>query len=247
MTKAIILCAGRGTRLLPLTETIPKSMVLINDKPLLEYNILLCKKYKIREIMINTSNLSEKIKNYFGKGEKWDVDIVYSYEPEPLGTAGALNNFRKDIKETFIVIYGDNITDINLNEMLLQHKKNKALVSIALRIKPKDYKTQSLIIADENLRVSKFIEKPSEETVEKLSGKFKLINSGIYVLEPEVLDFISTGFSDFAYDTFPRILNSNKKIQGFIMDEFYFREIGNIEKYESAREEIESGEVKLNI
>ena len=112
--KALILCAGKGERLRPLTDTIPKPMVPINNKPLLEYNILLCKKHGITEIAINTSYLPEQIKQYFGNGEKFGVNIHYSYEPELLGTSGSVNNFRDFLDETFVVIYGDAVTDIDL-------------------------------------------------------------------------------------------------------------------------------------
>lgn len=244
--KALILCAGKGERLRPLTETIPKPMVPINEKPLLEYNILLCKKNGIKDIAINTSYLSEKIKEYFKNGRNWGVNLKFSSEPELLGTSGALNNFKDFFKDdSFVVIYGDNLTDIDLTEMIKYHKKNKGIATLAIRKKPKDYKTQSLILADKDLKINKFIEKPSDKQVMDLAEEYKLINSGIYVLEPNILEFIPSGFSDFAYDIFPKAINAGEKIYGFLMDKYYFREVGKIEKYNLAKEEIESGKIKL--
>ena len=103
--KALILCAGKGERLKPLTAAIPKPMIQIKNKPVLEYLIMLCKKHGIKEIAINTSYLPEKIKECFANGEKFGVKIIYSFEKELLGTAGALNNFRDFFNESFFVIY----------------------------------------------------------------------------------------------------------------------------------------------
>lgn len=247
MTKAIILCAGEGTRLLPLTKDTPKPVIPINNIPLLEYNIRLCKFHGIKDIFINTSYLPEKIKDYIGDGERLGVNITYSYEPQLLGTSGALNNFKQFLKgEAFAVIYGDNLTDIDLRKMFEYHKAKGGIATLALRKKPKDYKTQSLILADKDSMLTEFIEKPSDDLVAKKAPNFKLINSGIYFCDPRVLDYIPKGFSDFAYDIFPNIINKKEKIYGFLMDDYYFREVGKIEKYNIAKDEIESGKIKLN-
>jgi len=136
--KAIILCAGRGERLRPLTDTIPKPMIPINNKPVLEYIINLLKKNGIKDIAINTSHLPEKIREYFGDGKKFGVKITYSFEPEMLGTSGALNNFRHffNTNEPFLVFYGDNITNIDLKKMLEFHKQKNAIATLALRKNP---------------------------------------------------------------------------------------------------------------
>lgn len=247
MTKAIILCAGEGTRLLPLTKDIPKPLVPINNIPLLEYNIKLCKFHGITDILINTSYLPEKIKEYFGNGESLGVKITYSYESKLLGTSGALNNFRKFLKGSpFTIIYGDNLTDINLRKMLKYHQNKGGIATLALRKKPQEYKTQSLILADKSLRLIEFIEKPSNDIILRKSSEYKLINSGIYFFNPAILDYIPEGFSDFAYDIFPNIINKKEKVYGFLMDDYYFREVGKIEKYNIAKDEIESGKIKLN-
>jgi len=245
--KAIILCAGKGERLKPLTDKLPKPMIPIAGKSPLEYLILLCKKHGINEIAINTSYFPEKIKEYFGNGIKLGVKIRYSFESELLGTSGALNNFRDFLQDDkFFVIYGDALTDIDLNKMMEYHKQKKGIVTLALRKKQKSKKPESMIILDDDLKVNKFIEKPSDELFNKLCKDFYFSNSGIYLCEPEILNFIPEGFSDFAYNLFPKLIEQGKSIFGFMMDEYYFREIGKIEKYNLAREEIESGKIKLN-
>ena len=247
--KAIILSAGKGERLKPLTEKIPKPMVPIANKPVLEYLILLCKKYNITEIAINASHLPEQIREYFGSGEKFGVNIRYSFEPELLGTSGALNNFREFIgqEESFFVIYGDAITDIDLRKMMNYHKEKGGIATLALRKKLSTKKPGSLIFTDPDLKINKIVEHPSDEVFSQLRKDSYLSNSGIYVCEPKILDFIPEGFSDFAYDIFPKIINDGKEIYGFMMDEYYFREIGKIDKYNLAKKEIESGEIKLDL
>src|SRR3989304_9772745 len=110
--KAVILCAGKGEKLRPLTDKIPKPMIPINNRPMLEYIILLCEKNGIKEVWIDVSYLSDIIKNYFGNGEKFAVKINYPSNEEPIGTSGILNKFKEDLKkEPFFVIYGDNLTN----------------------------------------------------------------------------------------------------------------------------------------
>jgi len=130
--------------------------------------------------------------------------------------------------------------------MLNYHKAKGGIATLALRKKSKGYKTQSLILADKNSMLTEFIEKPSDDLVIEKSSEFKLINSGIYFLDPKILDYIPKGFSDFAYDIFPNVINKKEKIYGFPMDDYYFREVGKIEKYNIAKGEIESGKIKLN-
>jgi len=246
--KAIILCAGKGERLRPLTENIPKPMISIDNKPVLEYLIKLCKKHNIDEIAINTSYLPEKIKDYFGNGEKWNVKIRYSFEPELLGTSGALNNFREflNTEEPFFVIYGDQVTDIDLTKLMQYHKQKAGIATTAVRKKPVSKPPASLIFTNEDSKVTKIIEKPSDELFKQLCKDFYLSNSGIYICEPEILKFIPEGFSDFAYDIFPKLIEQGKQIFTFMMDEYYFRGVDNIDKYELCRNEIESGKVRLN-
>ena len=247
--KAVILCAGKGERLRPLTENIPKPMIPIDNKPVLEYLIKLCKKHRINEIAINTSYLPEKIKEYFQNGEKFGVKINYSFEPELLGTAGALNNFRNFLDETFFVIYGDNITDLNLSKMYSFHKSKKGLGTLYL-YKEKivdDKTTPGCVILDKNTQVKEIIERPTEEErkgIEKIPQNMRYMNSGIYILNPEVINFIPKGFSDFSRDIFPAVLKKGK-LYGY-MENCYIKEVGQIIRYEKAKQDIESGAIKFD-
>ena len=158
--KAIILCAGKGERLRPLTNEIPKPMIPINNMPVLEYLIALCRKHSIRDIAINTSYLPEKIKQYFGDGRKFGVKLRYSYEPELLGTSGALNNFRAFFDSSFFVLYGDNLTDLNLTEMMDYHKKKKGLGTLFVYKEPlvDEKTTPGVIILNEDGKIQRIIE-----------------------------------------------------------------------------------------
>jgi len=251
--KAIILCASRGERLRPLTDSIPKPMVPINKIPLLEYTLLLCKKHGIKDIAINTSYLSKKITEYFGDGSKFGVRINYSFEEELLGTSGALNNFRGffDSDKPFFVIYGDNITDIDMIKMLKYHKEKKAFATLFLHKQEMADRetTPGIVVFDANNKITKIIEKPNEEEkklLKKTPKNQKLSNSGIYILNPKILDFISEGHSDFATNIFPKLIKRGFDFYAYT-GKCYFKELGQQKRYNKAKEEIESGKIKLNI
>ncbi|MFQ5585178.1 MAG: NDP-sugar synthase, partial [Calditrichia bacterium] len=131
--QAVILAAGKGTRLGNITYQIPKPMIKIMGKPILEHNILLCKKFGITKIFINLHHLSGKILDYFGDGSRWGVELIYKYEPELLGTAGAVKNFQEELNgQLFFVIYGDNYSDLNLGDALSLHQEKKGIATIVL-------------------------------------------------------------------------------------------------------------------
>jgi len=250
--KAVILCAGKGERLIPLTNKIPKSMILINNKPILEYLILLCKKHGINEIFVSTSYMSEVIKNYFGDGSKWDVKIKYSVEKEDElpGTAGAIKKFRQFLDETFFVIYGDNITNLNLTKMLDFHHSKKGLGTIFVYREPlvDEKSTPAIVAVDSSSQIFDLIERPiasDKERLEKITPDQKYMNSGIYVLEPRIFNFIPKKPSDFMVDIFPESMKS-KKLFAF-RDNPYIREVGIFLRLNKAKEEIESGQISLDL
>jgi len=253
MTKAIILCAGKGTRLFPLTKNTSKPMILLNGIPLLEYNIMLCKKNGIKEIFINTSYLPEKIKNYFGDGRKWGVKIKYSYEENLLGTAGALKNFSNFLNssEPFFVIYGDVLTNLNLREMLKSHKEKNAFSTLFIyQDKITDKKsTPGIIIVNDKKEIKKIIENPSVEEIKKLKKipeSNKYINAGIYILSPKIFHYIDETPLDFSREVFPKIIKSKKKIFGFTSSCF-FRELGSKERYYLTKKEILGKKLNLDL
>lgn len=234
--KALILAAGLGTRLKPLTDQIPKAMVEVGGKPLLYYNIKNLKKHGIKKIWINLHYLPHVIQNYFGDGKKIGVKIHYSYEKELLGTSGALRNhssgIEKEFKNTsFLVFYGDHLTNINFKKMIEQHKTKRALMTVALYQHDKPW-TKGVVELDTRGKVLHFIEKPHKDKITS-----NLVNSGFYICEKEIFKFIPEGFSDFGFDIFPRLLRAKKKIMSYI-DDFYIKDIGTFESLKQAREDL---------
>lgn len=207
--KALILAAGKGSRLGKISETLPKPMIKFKGIPILEHNILLCKKYGVTELYINTSHLAHIIQDYFGDGSKWGVNITYSFETELLGTSGALNSFKEKIgKDDFFVIYGDNYSEVNLENLLLLKNKKNALASIAFHYR-EDVSMSGVAEFDKNSRIASFIEKPKPGTTTS-----HWVNAGVYYCENKILSEIPDGFSDFAKDIFPKILANSKMLLG---------------------------------
>lgn len=229
--KAVILAAGLGTRMQKSFPNIPKVMIPIGGKPLLERSILHLKKYGFDEIYINLHYLPYKIKNYFGNGKKFGVKIIYSFEPQILGTAGALVNFKKYLTETFLVLYGDVFTILNLEKFLNFHrvKKGQATLLVHTTNHPED---SDLVKVNKEGRIVKFYLKPHKKPV----ADTDLSSAAIYDLEPEVLKFLPNKFStDFLHDFFPILLKKDLKLYGYISEE-YTKDIGAPERYRNLEE-----------
>lgn len=207
--KAIILAAGKGSRLGEITQAIPKPMIEFRGKPILLHNIELCKRYGVTDIYINTSHLASRITDYFKDGSNYGVNIKYSYEQELLGTAGALNNFKEEIcTDDFFVIYGDNFSEVDLFALINKKDKNPSLATIAFHYR-EDVSSSGVAEFDEAGRILKFIEKP-------LAGETEShwVNAGIYLLSAQIFNYIPNGFSDFGKDIFPELLNQSVDIYG---------------------------------
>lgn len=223
--KALILAGGRGTRLRPITHEIPKPLVPLHDKPILQHTIDLFKKYGITEILISVGYKAEKIKEYFGNGKRFGVDIIYIEESEPLGTAGPLNLAREHLTDTFMMCNADELKNIDLHEMYLFHKENGAKATIALTTvaDPSQYGVAKLM----GSKILEFIEKPAQGTAPS-----NLINAGLYVLEPSIFDFVPKGAGSIERDVFPRIAQEGK-LFGFPFSGQWF-DTGTLERYEEA-------------
>lgn len=200
---AVILAGGRGERLRPITDEIPKALIKVNGKVITEYNIDLFKKYDIIRIILSIGYLGQKIKDHFKDGKDIGVDITYIEEAEPLGTAGPLRLLKSKINSPFIVTNCDEIKDIDLTLMYRAHKKHKALITIALT-KVKDPWNYGVAKLNGPLIVE-FVEKPKMGTEPS-----NLINSGLYIIEPEILDIINDGYSMLETDVFPKIAKQGK-------------------------------------
>ena len=186
--KAIILSAGYGTRLGNITKEMPKPMLDINGKPMLEYIIINLKKHKFTNLVINLHFMPEMIKNYFEEGSKFGVKITYSYEKELLGTAGGVKNvehFFKESDEPFIVHYGDVVNDQDFSAMLKFHKEKNALATLLLHQRKK---SNSVVSLDDENRIIGFLERPTEE--ERRGIKSPWVNSGVCICQPKILDLI---------------------------------------------------------
>lgn len=225
---ALILAGGKGTRLKPITNEIPKPLVPLHEKPILQHTIDLLKKHNIKEILISIGFKGDKIKEYFGNGKRFGVNIKYIEENEPLGTAGPLNLAKEFLTETFLMCNADELKNINLNDMYLFHKEKKGIGTIALTSvsDPSAYGVANL----EGSKIIEFIEKPKKE-----DAPSNLINSGLYILEPEVLNFVPEGNSMMEKEVFPKIAKKGK-LFGYHFSGQWF-DTGTMERYEKAMEE----------
>jgi mannose-1-phosphate guanylyltransferase len=212
--QAMVLAAGQGMRLRPLTERMPKCMVRLGGKPLLEYGIRWLRKHGVTELAINVHHLPEAVTEYFGDGRRWDVHITYSFEQEPLGTAGGVKRMASFFHGPFFVWYGDNLSTCRLDHLWEQHLARRSPVTIALHHR-EDPTHGGIVGLDAQDRITRFLEKPP------LSEVFShWVNAGIYVLEPAVLDAIPAGrVVDFGRDVFPAMLAAGDALYGYRMPE----------------------------
>lgn len=223
--KGIIMAGGEGSRLRPLTCGLPKPMVPILNKPIMVYCIKLLKKHGITDIGVTLQYKPEAIRDYFDNGSDLGVKLNYFLEETPLGTAGSIKNAESFLDQTFIVVSGDALTNIDLESAINFHKENKATATLVLkRVKvPLDY---GVVVTDKAGRIERFLEKPNWG--ELFSDT---VNTGIYILEPEVLSYFDAGLKfDFSKDLFPLLMKKNKPLYGFITDD-YWCDIGNTKTY----------------
>lgn len=239
--KAVIMAGGEGARLRPLTCDRPKPMVPLMDKPMMEYIVELLTSHGITEQAVTLQYLPEQIKEYFGDGSSFGASLYYFLEDEPLGTAGSVKNAASFLKETFLVISGDCLTDIDLSEAITFHRQKKALVTIVLT--PQDNPLEyGVVMVDEEGKILRFLEKPSWGEVFS-----DTVNTGIYILEPEVLEYIPAGKKfDFSKDLFPLLLQEKKALYGCSLSG-YWCDIGSLEQYRQTNYDILSKKVKVSL
>jgi mannose-1-phosphate guanylyltransferase/phosphomannomutase len=239
--KAVIMAGGFGTRLRPLTANIPKPMVPMAGRPVMEHIVYLLRESNISDITAILYFQSEQIKEYFGDGREWGVSIKYTTATADFGTAGSVKSAEKNLKSRFIVISGDVLTDFDLNQAIDFHIKKKALATIVLtRVEnPLDY---GIVITGRTGKITRFLEKPGWGQVFS-----DTVNTGIYILEPEIFKLIppETEF-DFSRDLFPKMLEKKMKLYGYVAPG-YWRDIGNIEEYFTGHQDIFEGKVKVRI
>jgi NDP-sugar pyrophosphorylase family protein len=211
-TKAMLLAAGKGTRLHPLTETVPKCMVPIGGKPLLEHNVEWLKRYGVTDLVINLHHLPEALTAHFGDGSKWGVRITYSPETELLGTAGSVKRLADFFEDSFLVWYGDNLSTCRLDKLWRQHCEKNGLATIAL-FEREDATGSGIVGLEDDDRITRFLEKPRAD---QLFSTW--VNAGVMALEPQVLEWIpAQGMSDFGRDVFPALLARQLPLYGYRM------------------------------
>jgi NDP-sugar pyrophosphorylase family protein len=228
--KALILAAGEGTRLRPLTADRPKPMLPLGGVPLLEWIVLLLKKHSVTDIAINLHYKPWTIIHHLGHGRRWDVRIHYSFEETLLGSAGAAKRLEWYFDESFIVFYGDLYTDLDLSKLIAAHRQGGAPITMALYAV--DNPTECGIVElDARSRVRRFEEKPAHDQVFS-----RLANAGVLVVEPEVLSWLPADrHLDFGHDVFPNMLATGQSIVGYPITDTLV-DIGTMESYQKAQQ-----------
>jgi mannose-1-phosphate guanylyltransferase/phosphomannomutase len=235
------MAGGQGTRLRPLTSNQPKPMLPVVNCPMMEHIIRLLSRYDFEEMVVTLQFLPTLITNYFGDGSEWGVSMDYETESVPLGTAGSVKNCAGRIDDTFLVISGDALTDIDLGKAVDFHRSKKALATLTL-IRVDNPLEFGIVVTDSEGRIERFLEKPNWGQVFS-----DTINTGIYVLEREVLDFIPEGQSfDFSKDLFPFLLQEGFPLYGYVADG-YWGDIGNFEQYMRSHNDVLDHKVEIDI
>lgn len=250
--KAMILAAGKGTRVRPLTYDLPKPMIPVLGKPVMAYLIEHLRKHGVTEIMVNVAHLHEKIEDYFGEGEQFGVQIGYSFEgytkedgevvAVPIGSAGGMKKIQEFggfFDDTTIVLCGDAVIDLDLKAALLEHRRKGAMATVITQEVPWDkVSSYGVVVTDEEGRISQFQEKPKQE--EALSN---FISTGIYIFEPEILDLIPSGVEfDIGSQLFPLLVEKGLPFyaQG---RPFNWLDIGSVSDYWEVLQNVLTGEV----
>ena len=239
--KAMILAAGEGTRLRSHTLKTPKVLLTIGGIPLIEHTLGWLKSHGIYQVAMNLHHLGDKIKDFLGDGFHLGVNISYSLEEVLLGTAGGVKRMKHFFNDTFVVVYGDVLTNFDLTAMIEFHKARNPLATIAIS-KVLNSRNIGIVGINEEGRVLSFVEKPAPS-----SESSNLGNGGVYVLEKRILDYIpSEEFSDFAYDIFPKLIEGNIPMYGYALKpDDYIIDIGTFDTYQKANDDFKAGKVRM--
>ncbi|MGH3088458.1 MAG: sugar phosphate nucleotidyltransferase, partial [Rubrobacteraceae bacterium] len=242
--KAIIMAGGQGTRLRPLTSEQPKPMIRIANIPCMEHIVNLLKKHDFTDIVVTLQFMPEEIQDYFGDGSDWGVNIRYSIEDAPAGTAGSVKLAESQLgledDDRFLVISGDALTDADLSRLARFHDEKDSDATMVLKSveNPLDF---GIVITEEDGRISRFLEKPAWGQVFS-----DTVNTGIYLLEGSVMEEIpnpeTEGEYDFSKDLFPKLLEAGRPLYGYVTDE-YWEDIGTLEQYSSAQRDVLDGRI----
>ena len=244
--KAMVLAAGQGQRLLGLTERIPKALVRVAGRPMIEYPLLLLKHYGIREIIVNLHHLGEQIESYLGDGARFGLNISYSKEPELLDTGGGLLKAKSFLEDgTFIVINTDVLIDLPLADVVAFHEKNKAIATLVLR--PDELADQyGSMEIDSESRIYRFLQAKRPNTP---AFGTKLMFTGVQILEPKVFDYMKRDGAPQRFsttrDVYPAMLVKDEALHGFCFDGFW-QDLGTSQRIKKAEESLAQGTAKLH-
>ena len=227
--KAVILVGGLGTRLLPLTESVPKPMLYFNGKPILQHQIERLRAYGITNIIICTYHLSKIIEDYFKNGREFGVNITYSREEFPLGTSGALLNAKDVIgSNSFILLYGDLLIEIDFSKFIGFHIEKNGIGTLVLHQSSHPYDSDILEV-DKSQKIVKFLGKP------KKGQKFtNLANAGVYCFKPTIFKYLPQGKSMLDKEIIPKIISSGESLYAYLTDEKVM-DLGTRDRYQSAK------------
>jgi mannose-1-phosphate guanylyltransferase / phosphomannomutase len=240
--KAVVMAGGEGTRLRPMTSSMPKPLLPVANRPIMEHVLRLLKRHGLNETVVTVQFLASLVRNYFGDGEELDMELNYANEEKPLGTAGSVKNAEEALKDdSFLVISGDALTDFDLTELIDYHKRKGAFVTVCLTRVP-NHLEFGITIVDDDGRVERFLEKPTWGQVFS-----DTVNTGIYVMEPEVFDYVDPDVSvDWSGDVFPQLMKEGKPVYGFIA-EGYWEDVGTHESYVKAQADVLEGKVAVEM
>jgi mannose-1-phosphate guanylyltransferase / phosphomannomutase len=240
--KAVVMAGGEGTRLRPMTSSMPKPLLPVANRPIMEHVLRLLKRHGLNETVVTVQFLASLVRNYFGDGEELDMELNYANEEKPLGTAGSVKNAEEALKDdSFLVISGDALTDFDLTELIDYHKRKGAFVTVCLTRVPNPLEF-GITIVDDDGRVERFLEKPTWGQVFS-----DTVNTGIYVMEPEVFDYVDPDVSvDWSGDVFPQLMKEGKPVYGFIA-EGYWEDVGTHESYVKAQADVLEGKVAVEM
>lgn len=223
--RAVVLAGGKGTRLAPYTTILPKPLMPIGEMPILEVLLRQMKRAGINHVVLTVGHLASLLRAYFGNGAQWDLDITYSQEQKPLGTAGPIA-LVKGIDKTFLVTNGDVLTTLDMKKLIAFHKQKGGIATIAAH--RRQVKIDLGVIQwDGDSRVSGYIEKPSTDYT---------VSMGVYVFEPRVLDYIPVGqYLDFP-DLILKLIDHGEVVSGYIFDG-YWMDLGRPDDYIQANQD----------
>jgi mannose-1-phosphate guanylyltransferase / phosphomannomutase len=239
--KAVIMAGGFGTRLRPLTSNLPKPMVPVANKPMMEHIVSLLKKHGITDVMCALFYQPEIVSSYFGDGSQFGMNMHYRKAEADYGTAGSVRNVKDFLDERFIVISGDVLTDFDLTAAIKFHEKKKAKATLLLTHHPNPLQF-GVVMTDDDGKITRFLEKPSWGEVFS-----DTINTGIYIIEPEVLDLIPEKQEfDFSKNLFPLLLDHHSELYGCISNG-YWKDIGSLHEYQDVHLDIFRGNVNVHL